>query len=388
MATPTIITKLPEVGETIFTEMSSLAQKYQAINLGQGFPDFPMNQKLVHLVHKAMQDGHNQYTHKNGSFELRKALAEKISFLYNQEIDPNTEICITPGATYAIYTALTTVLQPGDEVIVFEPAFDSYLPNILLNGAKPIRIALKYPEYKVDWNEVKEKVTPATKLILINSPHNPTGTILDKEDLHHLQDIVINNNLFVLSDEVYEHILFDEKKHESILKYPELFKRSFVTFSLGKVFNCTGWKLGYCVAPKPMMDEFLKVHQYNAFSCFSPAQTAIAEFLQDKEEYLSLGSNLEKKRNYFKDLMSQTTFKPLPSYGSYFQLYNYEKISTEDEISFARRLTREAGVTAIPVAAFYKKHVNNFVLRFCFVKKEETLLKAAERLINFVQNSM
>lgn len=383
MPMPSIISKLPEVGETIFTVMSSLAQKHQAINLGQGFPDFSMNEKLVNLVHKAMIDGRNQYTHKNGSIELRTALAEKISFLYNQTIDPLSEICITPGATYAIYTALTTVLQQGDEVIVFEPAYDSYLPNIELNRAIPIRIALKYPGYKIDWQEVRNRITPATKMILLNSPHNPTGTVLDKQDIDQLTKIVNEFDLLILSDEVYEHIIFDGNMHESILKYPALFERSFVTFSLGKVFNCTGWKLGYCVAPKILMQEFLKVHQFNAFSCFSPAQYAMSEFLKEKDQYLLLGKQLEKKKDFFKEMMAETSFKPLQSSGSYFQLYNYEALSQENEIDFAIRLTREAGVTAIPVAAFYKEPVNNSVLRFCFAKKEETLQMAAERLIQF-----
>lgn len=383
MPTPTIISKLPTVGETIFTQMSSLAQKYQAINLGQGFPDFPMNEKLVHLVHKAMMNGHNQYTHQNGSIELRNALTEKVSFLYNQTIDPLSEICITPGGTYALYTAITAVLRAGDEVIVFEPAYDSYLPNIELNGGIPIRICLKYPDYKIDWQEVREKITPATKMIILNSPHNPTGTVIDKHDIDKLTEITQEFNLLILSDEVYEHIIFNDRQHESILKYPNLFKRSFITFSLGKVFNCTGWKIGYCIAPKLLMQEFLKVHQFNAFSCFSPAQYAIAEFLKDKDEYLLLGEKLEKKKNYFQGLLSQTAFKPLPSSGSYFQLYSYENLSRETEKDFAIRLTKEAGVTAIPVAAFYREPVNNCILRFCFAKKEETLQKAAERIIQF-----
>ncbi len=379
----TIHSKLPGVGDTIFTVMSSLAKKHQAINLGQGFPDFPMNEKLIHLVSKAMLDGHNQYTHKNGAIELRNALAEKIAYLYHQFINPESEICIKPGATNAIYTALTTVLKPGDEVIMFEPAFDSYLPNIELNGAKAVRINLKYPTYKIDWVEVRDRITPATRMILLNSPHNPTGTVLEKKDIQELKNIVEKTNILLLSDEVYEHIIFDSKQHESILKYPELFQRSFVTFSLGKVFNCTGWKLGYCVAPDHLMKEFLRVYQYTTFSCFSPAQYAIAEFLQQKEEYLLLGKLLEKKKNYLQKLMEKTSFIPFPTSGGYFQLYNYEKISKKDELDFAVQLTMEAGVTAIPVAAFYKEAVNNFVLRFCFAKQEETLEKAAERLIRF-----
>ena len=308
MHIPSFPSKLPAAGETIFTTMSSLAQKHQAINLGQGFPDFLMNEKLINLVHMAMMDGHNQYTHRNGSLELRTALIEKIYFLYNCTIDPLTEICITPGATYALYTALTTVLRKGDEVIVFEPAYDSYIPGIELNGAIPVRIALKFPNYKIDWQEVREAISPATKMIILNSPHNPTGTILDKDDIERLRETVNEFNLLIVSDEVYEHIIFDEKKHESILKYPDLFMRSFVIFSLGKVYNCTGWKIGYCVAPKALMYEFLKVHQFNAFSCFSAAQFALSEFIKDKDEYLLIGQELEKKRNILNTLMSETSW--------------------------------------------------------------------------------
>lgn len=383
MNNPSFQPKLPGIGDTIFTVMSSMAKEFKAINLGQGFPDFPMNEKLIHLVNKAMMDGYNQYTHKNGALELREALASKVFSIYGRTIDAETEICITPGATNAIYTALTTVLQPGDEVIMFEPAFDSYLPNIEINGAKAIRINLKYPHYKINWDEVREKITPATKMIMLNSPHNPTGTILDKEDIEQLKKVVAETNILLLSDEVYEHIIFEGQYHESILKYPELFQKSFVTFSLGKVFHCTGWKLGYCIAPAHLMQEFLNVYQYTVFSCFSPAQYAIAEFLQEKEEYLLLGKKIEEKKNYFQNLMSQTSFRPLPSSGSYFQLYNYELISQKKELDFAIDLTKKAGVTAIPVSAFYKEPVHNSVLRFCFAKKEETLQKAAERLIRF-----
>lgn len=385
MARLPILNKQPDLPETIFTVMSSLALKHKAINLGQGFPDFPMNQALVELVNKAMKDGHNQYTHKNGALVLRKAISEKIFSLYNNETDPESEICITPGATYAIYIALTTVLLPGDEVIVFEPAFDSYLPNIELNGAIPVRIPLDYPDYKINWEKVEASITKATKLILINSPHNPTGTILDKNDIEQLRKVVQKHNLLILSDEVYEHILFDGKEHESILKYPDLFERSFVIFSFGKVYNCTGWKTGYCVAPKILMKEFLKVHQFTAFSCFSPVQYALADFLKQKDEYLLLGKRIEEKRNYFQNLMSATPFKPLPSSGGYFQLYTYNEINSLPETEFATQLTIEAGVTAIPLAAFYQEPINHSVLRFCFVKKQETLELAVERLINFTK---
>lgn len=378
-----IKSKLPNTGQTIFSVMSSLAIKHNAINLGQGFPDFQMNETLIHLVNKAMTEGHNQYVHMNGLDILRESIEEKVSFLYQKKIDPETEITITPGATYAIYTALTSVLQPDDEVIVFEPAYDSYIPNIEINRAKPVLLPLMYPGYKIDWDLVKENITPSTRMIMINSPHNPTGSVLDKSDLEQLEKIVSGTNILILSDEVYEHIIFDGIQHESILKYPGLFDRSFVCFSFGKVYNCTGWKIGYCIAPQPLMSEFRKVHQFNCFSCNSTVQYALAEFLKEKSVYLQLGTFLQKKRDYFEKLMGQTKFKALPSHGSYFQLYNFADISDEKENDFALRLTKEAGVVSIPVSAFYKKGKENKVLRFCFSKKESTLDDAVERLLKF-----
>jgi len=381
---PSIESKLPDIGETIFTKMSVLAQKHNAINLGQGFPDFEMNEALIYEVNKAMKDGHNQYAHKNGALVLREAIAQKVSFLYGSNINAGNEICVTPGGTYAIYTALTTVLKPGDEVIVFEPAYDSYIPNIEINGAIPVLIPLAFPDYKIDWDLVKEKITPATKMILLNSPHNPTGSVLDKNDIDQLRKLVAGTGIFILSDEVYEHIIFDGLQHESILKYPDLFNRSFVAFSFGKVYHCTGWKLGYCIAPEPLMKEFLKVHQYNCFSCNSPMQYAFAKFLENKNEYLQLGNMLQQRRDYFKKLMEQTRFKPLPSHGSYFQLYSYSEISEQSEIDFAEKLTIKTGVATIPVSAFYKNGKENQVLRFCFAKKETTLENAVERLLNYM----
>ena len=361
--------------------MSVLAQKHNAINLGQGFPDFEMNKTLIELVNQAMKDGHNQYAHRNGTIGLREAIAEKVFFSYKNKIDPALEICVTPGATYAIYTALTTILNPGDEVIVFEPAYDSYIPNIEINGAIPVLIPLSFPDYKIDWQLVKEKITPATKMIILNSPHNPTGSVLDKKDLEQLQKAVTETEIFILSDEVYEHIIFDGHEHESILKYPDLFKRSFITFSFGKIFNCTGWKMGYCIAPDALMKEFLKVHQYNCFCCNSPIQFALTKFLQNKEEYLNLSKFLQKKRDYFKKGMNQTKFKPIPSHGSYFQLYSFAEITDEKDFDFAKRLTIEKGVATIPASAFYKYPIDNKVLRFCFAKQESTLLNAVERLL-------
>lgn len=378
---PTIQSKLPNVGTTIFTVMSALAVEHKAINLGQGFPDYPMSPELISLVNKAMQQGNNQYVHMNGLPLLRERLAEKISGLYDTTVNPETDITVTPGGTYAIYTALTTVLQPGDEVIVFEPAYDSYIPNIEINGGIAVLIPLVYPDYKIDWDLVKQKLSPKTKMIMLNSPHNPTGMVLGTDDIEQLRSIVKDTGIFILSDEVYEHLIFDGKKHESMLRYPDLYERSFVCFSFGKVYHCTGWKLGYCVAPPNLMKEFRKVHQFNCFTCNSPVQFALAEFLQQKENYLQLGSFLQQKRDLFKNLMESTKFKALPSYGSYFQLYNYEGISDESEKDFAIRLTKEYGVATIPTAAFYKNGEDNKVLRFCFSKEERTLEAAAERLM-------
>lgn len=361
--------------------MSVLANEHNAINLGQGFPDFPMDEQLIALVNEAMQQGHNQYVHMNGLQVLREALAEKINNLYGKNINPDAEITITPGGTYAIYTALTAILQPGDEVIVFEPAYDCYIPTIELNGAVPVLIPLVYPNYSIDWEQVKQKVTSRTKLIMLNTPHNPTGALLSAADIEALQNLVKGTGIFILSDEVYEHLIFDGKKHESMLRYPDLFERSFVCFSFGKVYHCTGWKMGYCVAPSVLMKEFRKIHQFNCFSCNSPVQFALAEFLKQKENYLQLGVFLQQKRDYLLKLMQQTKFKPLPSYGSYFQLYSYNGITDESEKDFAIRLTKEYGVATIPTSAFYKNGEDNKVLRFCFSKKENTLEEAVNRLL-------
>ncbi len=375
-----IQSKLPEVGTTIFTVMSQLALQYNAINLGQGFPDFAMDERLITLVHEAMLSGQNQYTHMNGLPLLRQRIGEKVQKLYNTTINADTQITVTPGATYAIYTALTTILQPGDEVIVFEPAYDSYIPNIIINGAKPVLIQLAYPEYSIDWDIVKQKITTRTRAIIINSPHNPTGTVLSENDLLQLQEITAGTNIIVLSDEVYEHLVFDGLQHQSVLRYPELVQRSFVCFSFGKTYNCTGWKLGYCLAPEALMREFRKVHQFNAFSCNTPAQAGIAAMLENAEAYLSLGNLMQGKRDYLLSLMKETPFKPLTCHGSYFQCYRYNGFSKEKDTDLAMRLTKECGVVSIPVSVFYTAQTDNKVLRFCFAKKEETLKEAVERL--------
>ena len=379
---PTIQSKLPNVGTTIFTEMSVLAQQYKAINLGQGFPDFLMDSAITDLVNEAMQKGHNQYVHMNGLPALREGLAEKVKELYNTDIDPNDEITVTPGGTYAIYTAFTTILQKGDEVIVFEPAYDSYIPNIEINGGVAVPISLSYPDYSINWDLVKEKINAKTKAIIINSPHNPSGALLQDADLKKLSELVLGTGIFIISDEVYEHLVFDNKEHLSVLKYPELYERSFVCFSFGKTYHCTGWKMGYCIAPPSLMKEFRKVHQFNCFTCNSPTQFALATYIKNKEAYLGLGKFLQERRDYFMEAMKATKFKPLPSYGSYFQLYSYDGISEETEKELAVRLIKEYGVATIPVSAFYNIAIENKVLRFCFAKKEETLQEAANRLIN------
>ncbi len=375
---------MPNVGTTIFTVMSALSVKHDAVNLGQGFPDFEMNVNLVALVNEAMRKGNNQYVHMSGLPSLREQLSEKMNDDYQSKVDPETEITVTPGGTYAIYTAFTTILKPGDEVIVFEPAYDSYIPNIEINGAIAITIPLQFPDYRINWEQVAERVNSKTKAIIINSPHNPSGSVLDEHDIASLRNIVNGTNIFIISDEVYEHLIFDDKKHLSILKYPDLFERSFVCFSFGKVYHCTGWKLGYCVAPASLMKEFRKVHQFNCFTCNSPTQFALASFLKEKIQYQSLGKFLQQKRDFFQELMQQTRFTPLPSHGSYFQLYSYEKITDEKEIDFAIKLTEEARVATIPVSAFYKTPVDNKVLRFCFAKKEATLVEAANRLVQYL----
>ena len=378
-----IKSKLPAVGTTIFTVMSALAVKHNAVNLGQGFPDFPMNEKLVALVSEAMSSGQNQYVHMCGLPLLRERLAEKVNEDYGAVVNPDTNITITPGGTYAIYTALTTILEPGDEVILFEPAYDSYIPNIEINGGVAVRIPLQYPDYSINWEIVKEKVNSKTKAIIINTPHNPTGTVFSQNDIEQLRAIVNGTGIFIISDEVYEHLIFDNKEHLSMLRYPDLMERSFVCFSFGKVYHCTGWKLGYCIAPEEMMKEFRKVHQFNVFTCNSPMQNAIANILQDKSQYRELGGFLQQKRDYFKQIMQQTKFTPLPSHGSYFQMYSYKDISEESENDFAIRLTQDAGVATIPVSAFYKTPVDNKVLRFCFSKKEATLDEAVNRLVKY-----
>ncbi len=378
-----IQSKLPNVGTTIFTVMSALATEHNAVNLGQGFPDFPMSDELTGRVNDAMRNNFNQYSPMPGWMPLRESIAEKVGFLYATKINPDTEITITPGGTYAIYSALTTILQPGDEVIVFEPAYDSYIPNIEINGATAVPISLVYPDYHIDWVAVQNAITSKTKAIIINSPHNPTGSVISENDIQQLRKIVDGTNIFIISDEVYEHLIFDDIPHQSILRYPDLLQRSFVCFSFGKTYNCTGWKLGYCIAPPDLTKEFRKVHQFNCFSCHTPSQVALAGFLKNKDAFLSLPSFMQEKRDYFGRLMQDTRFTMLQSSGSYFICAKYDRISEEGDKDFAIRLTKEAGVATIPVSVFYQNGKDDKVLRFCFSKKKETLEMAVEKLARF-----
>ena len=376
-----IHSKLPNVGTTIFTLMSQLAVQHNAINLGQGFPDYPMSGELIELVVAAMRNGNNQYPHTNGLPLLRQRLAEKVNKLYNTQVNGETDITITVGGTYAMYNALTTILQSGDEVIVFEPAFDSYLPNIEVNGAVPVLITLQYPTFNIPWDEVRAKITGKTRAIIINSPQNPSGAVLQPEDITQLECLLEEHeNIVLVSDEVYEHLIYDGKQHLSILRYPALAARSFVCFSFGKTYHCTGWKMGYCIAPPAMMAEFRRVHQFNAFCCPAPVQVALAEYLLNENAYLSLSSFSQQKRDYFRQMMQPTGLKPIPSYGSYFECYSYADISDEPDKAFAMRLVEEKGVAVIPMSSFYKSGLDNKLLRFCFAKKEETLAAAANRL--------
>jgi len=376
-----IRSKLPDAGTTIFTTMSRMATEYQAVNLGQGFPDFSMDPELTALVAKAMTDDYNQYAPMPGWPPLLEAIAEKIQSLYGTNLDPLNEITITPGGSYAIYSALTTILQPGDEVIVMQPCYDSYVPNILVSGARPVFVSLKFPDYSIDWDAVETAITGRTRAIIINSPNNPAGSVLSASDIESLRRLTDGTNIFIVADEVYEHLIYDGRPHLSMLRYPDLLERSFVCFSFGKLYHCTGWKIGYCVAPAKLTAEFRKVHQFDAFSVNTPGQVGLASFVSKKETYLGLSSFFQKKRDYFIGLMKETRFSMLNSAGTYFICGSYERISDETDREFAIRLTKEAGVTLIPVSAFYQSGKDNKVVRFCFGKKESTLEKAVERLM-------
>jgi methionine aminotransferase len=379
-----INSKLPNVGTTIFTVMSKLAADHNAINLSQGFPDFSCSEEMISLVDKYMRAGHNQYAPMAGLLPLREMLAQKTEELYGAKYDPETEITITSGATQAIYTAISAIIREDDEVIIFEPAYDCYQPAIEMNGGKTIFLQLQAPKYSIDWEKVKKVMSHRTKMIIINTPHNPTGSVMSAEDMKTLQNLVKGTDMVIISDEVYEHIIFDGQKHQSVARFPQLAERSFIISSFGKTYHTTGWKMGYCVAPKNLMAEFRKVHQFLVFSCNTPIQMALAEFLKQKENYLGLGEFYQKKRDHFIGLIRSSRFEFVKSAGTYFQLLNYKKLGNEKDTHYAIRLTKEFGIASVPISVFYHEQEDNHMLRFCFAKKEETLEKAAA-IINKIQ---
>ena len=375
-----IESKLPDVGVTIFTIMSKLANDHRAINLSQGFPDFDVHPDLLALVDNYMRSGHNQYAPMQCVAALRERIAEKVLALYNASYDPELEITVTSGGTEALFAAISAVVRQGDEVIVLEPAFDSYVPVIKLNGGIPVYVEYKFPDYRIDLDDVRNALSPKTRLIILNSPNNPTGAVFTETDISALKNILLDTDVLLLSDEVYEHIIFDGLRHESISRYPELVERSFVVSSFGKTYHTTGWKIGYCLAPAPLSKEFQRVHQFLTFASNTPIQYAYAEFMKNKDIYLNLSAFYQQKRDKFLSLIENSRFKAMPCHGTYFQMVDYSSISDESDVEFSKRLTTEHGVASIPPSVFYHRQMDYKVLRFCFAKKDETLEKAAERL--------
>lgn len=372
--------KLPEVGTTIFTVMSQLASEYKAINLSQGFPDYECSPQLIELVNQYMKSGYNQYAPMAGLYSLRERIAEKQEKLHHAKYNPDTEITITAGGTQAIFSSIACVIQPGDEVIIFEPAYDSYTPSVTLFGGIVRSIELSAPEYTINWQEVRLLVNEKTRMIIINTPNNPTAKTLTAEDMVELISITRDSNILIISDEVYEHLVYDGKKHLSVSEYPELMERSFITASFGKLLHTTGWKVGYCLAPDWLMTEFRKVHQFEVFSVNSAVQYAISDHLLDERNYLEISDFFQNKKDFFSNLLKETRFDLLPCYGSYFQSVQYSRISDEGDTDLAKRIIKDFGVASIPVSAFYRKGTDHKVLRFCFAKKHETLEKAVAML--------
>ncbi|MCW5518339.1 aminotransferase class I/II-fold pyridoxal phosphate-dependent enzyme [Aureitalea sp. L0-47] len=376
-----MISKLPNVTTTIFAVMSKMAQEYNAINISQGYPNFESDPLLIQMVNEAMKSGFNQYAPMPGDPLLRELIVDKMNQAYGSSYEAQTDITITAGATQAIFTAIAATVHHGDEVIVFSPAYDCYEPAVELFGGTPRAIQLSSPDFKPDWDEVAETINDKTKLIIINSPHNPSGTLLDKADMEALERIVVDNDLYVISDEVYEHIIFDGEEHQSAARYPSLAERTFITASFGKTFHNTGWKLGYCVAPSVLMTEFRKVHQYNVFSVNHPIQKALSEYISNPETYGGLGAFYQGKRDLFLDLISSSRFKFKPSKGTYFQLLDYSEISDLGDLEFTRWLTQEKGLATIPTSVFNRSGADFKQVRVCFAKTDETL-KAAAEIIN------
>lgn len=372
--------ELSKIGTTIFTVMSKLAAECGAINLSQGFPDFQADPSLFESTFRAMQEGRNQYPPMTGMPELRMAIADKVEALYGARYDVEQEITVTAGATQAIFTAIATFVRAGDEVIVFEPVYDSYVPAIETVGGKAVYAQLRFPDYKPDWNQVRSLITQRTRMIIINSPHNPTGSLLDAADLAALAELIRDTEIVVLSDEVYEHILFDGERHESIVRHPELAARSIVVSSFGKTYHITGWKIGYVLGPHALMAEFRKVHQFNVFTVNTPCQIGIADYMRDASRHLGLAAFYAQKRDFFRSQLAGSRFELLPCRGTYFQLARYATISDMPDREFAQWMTREVGVAVIPVSAFYRGGDDNRVVRFCFAKQESTLAAAGEKL--------
>jgi len=362
--------------------MSKIAAEYNAINLSQGFPDYACDPKLVELVNKAMKDGFNQYAPMPGNIFLKETIAEKVEKLYRVKYNPDTEITVTAGGTQAIFTTLTAIINPGDEVIIFEPAYDSYAPTVKLLGGLVKTYELAPPQYAIDWDMVKKLFTANTRMIILNSPQNPTGSILSKEDMKSLIKLINGTDILILSDEVYEHLVYDGQQHQSVMLFPELRERSFIVASFGKLLHTTGWKLGYCLAPDKLTKEFRKVHQFNVFSVNSPMQQAIADYIKEPDHYTGITSFFQTKRDYFRTLLAESRFDLLPCNGSYFQCAGYSRISDEKDVDFSMRLIKDFGVATIPVSAFYQKGTDHKIIRFCFAKENSTLALAAEKLKN------
>lgn len=373
--------KLPGTVNSIFSVMSKLADEHQAINLSQGFPDFECDPALFELVNSAMKTGFNQYAPMAGLPVLRESIVEKVNQLHGSSYHPENEITVTAGATQAIFTAIASSINPGDEVIIFEPAYDCYAPTVKMFGGLVKSYIMKQPNYSIDWDMVKKLFSVNTKMIILNSPHNPTGSVLLEKDIQALIKLTHNTDIIILSDEVYEHVIYDGQQHLSIARYPELRERAFIVASFGKLLHTTGWKTGYCLAPEFLMKEFRKIHQFNVFSVNTPMQVAIAQYLQNSSSYTNLAAYFQKKRDFFREMLGATKFDLLPCHGSYFQCVTYKKISQEADTALATRLIKDFGVAAIPVSAFYSRPVDSYVLRFCFAKEQETLEKAVERLI-------
>ena len=375
-----VSSKLPNVGTSIFAVMSKMAADFNAVNLSQGFPDFPVSEELISLVHEGMQKGFNQYSPMPGLPMLREAIAQKIYTTYSAKVNPDTEVTITAGGTQALFVAITALVEEGDEVIMFDPAYDSYDPAIRLCKGVPVHLELKPPHFGIDWEEVKQAISPKTKAIIINTPHNPTGSVLSNNDLAQLEQLATQYNLYVISDEVYEHIIFDGKSHESVLKYPGIYQKGIAVFSFGKTFHATGWKTGYMVAPESITKELRKVHQFNVFCGNTPMQYGIAHYMQNEKNYAGLPEFYQSKRDRFKELLSTSRFEPHPCYGTYFQLFSYDTVSDKPDTAMAEWMTKEHGVATIPASVFYQngEHVN--YLRMCFAKTDETLEQAAQLL--------